>query len=406
MESKTKRHALAILLTVATIYGLIFMERTAPGLVTPVLLHRFQLSPETLTLMTVGQYLVYALMQVPVAVGGTRYRPELLLLVGSFADGAGTLLFSVSPSFWWIVTARIIVGFGDALIWLNIVSVLGRWFSHRVFGRVLGVTSMSGSLGALAATVPLAVWIQASGWRLPFGILGFALIALSGVSGLVFFFWTPINPDWRVKDSTAIPWRPVVASGSKIFGPVLSHFGFLGPFLGFISIFAIPYLRAAYHFSEVGASTFIAFGLVGSLVGGPVAGALADRFGVALPYRGVAAINLAAWGVLALVPRHLPAPVLAVLFAAMGFCNGASVLTFAAVRNLFSPDQGALAAGLANTAGFLGAVFVSLAMGLALRHGTLANRGEFFVLLPFVIVGGLGPFLLPRRIPPTNSGRQ
>jgi len=396
MESKTQRHGLLILLTVASIYGLIFMERTAPGLVTPELLRRFHLVPTTLTLMTVGQYFIYALMQVPVAVGGTRYRPELLLLVGTVADGLGTLLFSWSPSFFWIVTSRVVVGFGDALIWLNIVAVLGRWFGHRVFGRVLGLTSMSGSLGALAATVPLAFWIDQSGWRLPFTILGAGLIFLAGLSALVFFFWTPINPDWQSRHDK-LPWRQVLTSGRRLTGPMLSHFGFLGPFLGFISVFAVPYLRAAYHLSEVGASTFLAFGLVGSLIGGPVAGILADRYGVALPYRAVAGVNVLAWAALAIFPRHLPTPVLAIVFIGLGFCNGASVLTFAAIRALFQPDQGALASGLANSFGFFSAVLVALVMGLALPAGTLADHTEFVVLLPFCVLGGMGPFLIPRQ---------
>ncbi len=181
---------------------------------------------------------------------------------------------------------------------------------------------------------------------------------------------------------------------------MLSHFGFLGPFLGFISVFAVPYLRAAFHLSEVGAGTFLAFGLVGSLIAGPVAGILADRYGVAPPYRAVAGVNVLAWAALAIFPRHLPTPVLATIFIGLGFCNGASVFTFAPIRALFRPDQGALASGLANNFGFFSAVLVALValvMGLALPAGTLADHTECVVVLPFWVLGGMGPFLIPRQ---------
>ncbi|MCL4352409.1 MAG: hypothetical protein M1318_07180 [Firmicutes bacterium] len=96
---RSKSHAAIILSTLAAIYGLIFMERTAPGLVTPELLVLFHISPATLSLMTMAQYLVYAVLQIPVAIGGTRFRPERLLVLGTVADGVGTLLFAVSHSF-------------------------------------------------------------------------------------------------------------------------------------------------------------------------------------------------------------------------------------------------------------------------------------------------------------------
>ncbi len=389
-----RRHAFFILLTVALIYGLIFMQRTAPGLVTPYLLHQFDLDPQTLTLMTVGQFLMYALLQVPVAVSGTRHRPELLLVIGTLADGAGTVLFALSPGFSWIVASRVIVGFGDALIWLNIVAVLGRWFGHGVFGRVLGLTAMSGSFGALTATVPLAFWVNASGWRLPFAVMGLSLLLLALAASQVFGRWQPVNPDWPTSGES-ISWLRVRRSGRRLVGPMLSHFGFMGPFLGFLSIFAVPYLRTTYHLSEVHAGMFMAFALVGSLLGGPLMGTIADRFGVSLPYRMMAGLNLAAWATLAAMPHSLGLVPLALIFVAMGLANGSSVLTFASIRRLFTAVDGSLAAGFANTAGFTSAVLIPMAMALALpRHG-MADRAEFIVVLPFVALGGIGPFVTP-----------
>ena len=382
---RSKSHALIILSTVAAIYGLIFMERTAPGLVTPELLALFHISPAVLSLMTMGQYLVYAVLQIPVAIGGTHFRTERLLVIGTVADGVGTLLFALSHSFAMVVASRVVVGLGDALIWLNIVSVLARWFSYGVFGRVLGITAMAGNVGALVATVPLALWIDSAGWRMPFVVMGSILVGLAGVSAVIFSRLAPAHPDWKAQRAI-VPWRDVLGSGRRIAMVSLAHFGLMGPFLGFVSLLAVPYLRHAYHFSEVAAGTFLGFGLLGSLVGGPVAGLLADRLGVARPYRFVAAINLIGWMVIVVWPTHLPLVVLGLIFWILGMANGASVLTFAAVRERFPSHAVGLASGVANTAGFLSAVFVPFFMGLALSWHP-SSQIELAVVLPFAALG-------------------
>jgi hypothetical protein len=83
------------------------------------------------------------------------------------------------------------------------------------------------------------------------------------------------------------------------------------------------------------------------------------------------------------------------------------VLTFASVRRLFAPLEGSLAGGLANTVGFLAAVLVPFVMGLSLSPAGPANRLEFLVVLPFVVIGGTGPFVTPtiRRLIPSDVPR-
>lgn len=391
MKSLEKLKPVLILVTVATIYGLIFMERTAPGLITTQLLQTFHIRVSTLSWMTMGQYLIYALLQIPVAIGARRFRPERLLVVGTLADGLGTVLFGTSHDFGLIIVSRIIVGFGDALIWLNIVSVLGRWFSYGVFGRVLGLTAMSGNLGALIATVPLAVWIDGVGWRTPFVVLGIILIALAGVSLVIFTKARAVQE--LVVSRNAVPWKDVLGKTRPLVSLGLTHFGVMGPFLGFISIFAVPYLRHSYHMSEVTAGAYLALGLFGSLMGGPIAGFLSDRYGVRRPYWSIATANLLAWGALALWPHALEPWILSVVFVTLGFATGSSVLTFAAARQLFCSESAGLASGMANTAGFLSAVLVPGAIGLILANH-LGARAELLSVLPFAACGLIGTSML------------
>ncbi|NMP20887.1 MFS transporter [Sulfobacillus harzensis] len=392
MESR-RWQAILILLVLALTYGLIFMERTAPGLVTPELMRQFHLTPGILSLMTIGQYLVYAVLQIPVALGARRFRAEHLLVVGTVFDGMGTVMFGLSHSFSMVVVSRVLVGLGDALIWLNIVAVLARWFSFGIFGRVLGITGMSGNVGALVATIPLAVWVEASGWRAPFAVMGWTLIALAAASFVIFWRLRPMHPEVRVPQERA-PWDQVFRQRRELWAVALGHFGLMGPFLGFVSLYAVPYLRTNYGLNEVAASTFLAFGLAGALLGGPPAGMLADKWGVRRPYAAVTVLNALVWVVLAVF--RLPLSLMAVLFILLGAANGAAVLTFATVRERFpNPAQG-LASGIANTAGFLGAVLVPAGMGLALSlHAS--PRVELMVAVPFALSASLVGVLLKTK---------
>jgi len=393
MIQESPRALFGVFLTVALIYGLIFMERTAPGLVTPELLHLYRVSPAVLSLMTLAQYFVYATLQVPVTWVGQRWPAEALLVAGAVLDGVGTVLFGLSHTFFTVVLSRGVVGLGDALIWLNIVQVLARRFSPGIFGRIIGLVAMTGNIGAIFGTFPLAVWIQGSGWRTPFLAMGGFLIAMAAVSWGVFFRWAPA-PGATARVRRGLPWQALWQKRRRLWGPVLGHWGMMGPFLGFVSLLAVPYLETVHHVGRVTASLYMAAGLLGSLLGGPLGGFLADRFGVVWPYRFVAVENAVAWMIWAWGSAWFPHWALLTLFGLTGLANGASVLTFAVTRHFFPLEEQGLAAGLANTAGFLAAVLVPLGMGLWIsRGGSYASMIGVAGLAS--LLGVVGSFLLP-----------
>lgn len=391
-----------IVLLLAVIFGLIFMQRTGPGLVGPTLIRTFHVTPVVLSAMTVVQYLAYAVLQIPVGYWGQRYGPERFIVLGTVLDGVGTLVFGGAPSFAWIVVARFLVGIGDGFIWLNLVMVLARRVPPATYGRALGLVQMGGTTGALMASIPLAGWIEAAGWRLPFVVMGVVLVAF----GVLSRRWLGVPAGGRFAAAPEGPpigrhVRTALGYGARTLAPMATGFGFMGSFMGFSSLMLVPYLEGAYGLSRVGSSALEAAALVGMFFAAPLVGAVSDRVGRKGPLVALGLVNVLVWALMATRPTGLPGPVLVAVFAAMGCsAGGILVLMFASLREVQAPEDIGVASGLANAANFVAAGVVPLAMGAVLtRWGALPVDPRFgLMLLPPLIaalVGLVGALRMP-----------
>ncbi|WKB36110.1 hypothetical protein QS257_02215 [Terrilactibacillus sp. S3-3] len=63
--------------------------------------------------------------------------------------------------------------------------VMSKWFTAKNFSGLMGWIGMSGNLGSIFASVPLAYWIGLAGWRFPFFSLGICLLAVSFISFII-----------------------------------------------------------------------------------------------------------------------------------------------------------------------------------------------------------------------------
>ena len=113
-----------------------------------------------------------------------RFGPNYFLVVGASLTGLGTIIYSLGTHELVLFLARMLIGLGDATIWVNLVLILGQWFTNKEFVRLIGLAGMTGSLGFLLATVPFATWIDLLGWRGAFFSAGLLLC----IFGIVLFF--------------------------------------------------------------------------------------------------------------------------------------------------------------------------------------------------------------------------
>jgi MFS family permease len=378
-------------------YFLIVTQRTAPGLISDQLMKEFQVSASTIGLLTSIQFLAYAGLQVPVGVLSDRYGPNFFLIIGALLNGLGTVIYSIAPNELALLFARLLVGIGDATIWVNLVLILSQWFKVNEFIGLLGLAGMSGSLGFLMATVPFSAWISLSGWRQPFLIVG---ILLSICSLLLFVVlvkkpkqmnFISIKKEKR-REKTTVLLRQIFSS-QQAWATFLCHFGLVGTYVGFIGSWAVPYGMHVYDMTRSQASQLIMYGLMGAFIGAPLTSWISSRLNrIKRPYIIVHSVVFLSWAVFLLFNGKPPFLLLIILFLIIGFGNGSCSLTFAAVRQHFPMKKVGVASGFANTGGFISAVLLPIIFGKILDHfhSEATSVGYLFGLMIPVVFSGLG----------------
>jgi len=408
-----------VLACVTVSYMLAFMQRTGPGVISNQLQSQFHITATLLGTMVSIQYLLYMILQIPVGLFGDKYGPEKLLAAGVLLDGIGTLVFATAHAFVWLLFGRAIVGLGDALIWVNIVLILGKWFLPQEFGSLLGVVSIGGNFGALLTTIPFAAWVSVAGWRLPFVFLGALLCVTAGVSYAVFTVGT------RGKSGVAGETKQSQTSLHVVRGPLSGvmkqvlrdrtawatcacHFGAVGTYIGFVGLWAVPYFMSTYQLPRAEATWFTLTAFIGALLGGPITGAVSDKIGRRrLPYMVLQSATTLSWLSFVVWIGQPPEWVALVAMFIIGFGSGGSLLTFATIRDVTLPARSGVTSGFANTGGFLSAVLLPVIFGFVIdmasrvQHGSPANHVPasayalaFLVPTAFSFVGVVGTWIL------------
>ncbi|MDP9727618.1 MFS transporter [Alicyclobacillus tolerans] len=406
-----KRFWIGLLLCMS--YLLAFMQRTGPGVVSTTLQHTFHVSGAVLGTMTSVQYLLYMILQIPVGLSGDKLGPEKLLAAGVCLDGIGTLCFADSHQFAMLLVGRAVVGLGDALIWVNIVLIIGGYFLPSQFGALLGIVSTAGNVGALLTTIPFAAWTTVAGWREPFALLGILLVITAVFDFAVIRKKRPTldrvsvlsdQPEqFKIKP---VPIRSILSTviqDRNAWATFFCHFSAVGTYIGFVGLWAVPYFEHTYAVNRSLATTFTLTAFVGALIGGPLAGTLTDRIGSRRgTYIVLQVFICLSWLSVPLFAGQPPVLIAYMLMFVLGLGSGGSLLTFAVIRDQTPAERAGVTSGFANTGGFLSAVLLPVLFGALydahLRQGIhTAYAVAFLVPTGFTLLGVIGSLFIRER---------
>lgn len=163
----------------AAIFALGQFHRSSGAVFTPILMDRFDLSATVISGLVSAMFLAAVLTQLPQGVVLDKYGPRFMLCVSIIVVSAGSALFAVANDYWTLLTSRIIIGIGAAVLGASSQVIVARSFPQREFGYVNGMIITLGSTGGLMGTYPLAFALSRFDWVWVFGTVSLAACVLA-----------------------------------------------------------------------------------------------------------------------------------------------------------------------------------------------------------------------------------
>lgn len=204
-----RRAAVAVFLAFALAYFLSALIRAVTATLSPTLTQEFALDAGDLGLLAGGYFLGFSLTQLPLGVWLDRLGPRRVSLAFLVVAVLGCVAFSLAPSFWALLLARVLCGVGVSACLMAPLTGYRRWMSPQTQLRCNSWMLMTGSLGMVAATLPVQWLLPLWGWRPLFWGLAVGVLVAMAVIAWVVPPWPTSAPaaDATVPQGYGVVWR-------------------------------------------------------------------------------------------------------------------------------------------------------------------------------------------------------
>lgn len=135
------------------------------AVLTPVLAAELATTPALLARASGFWFLAFALMQVPVGAALDRIGPRRTASGLLAVAALGAAVFATARGGGAIEIAMLLIGIGCSPVLMAAYYIFARSFPPAVFGTLAGVLIGVGSLGNIAASLPLSLAVAGLGWR-------------------------------------------------------------------------------------------------------------------------------------------------------------------------------------------------------------------------------------------------
>jgi MFS family permease len=352
-------------------YVVTLFERYSLGVASLQARDRFGVGASVLAGFVVLQFVIYAALQVPVGVVLDRYGPKRLIVLGLVLLTAAQAAFAFAARADAAVASRVVLGAGDALIFISVIRLVASWFPPRRNPFIVQVTGVLGQLGAVGAATPLLLLLRTVGWRATF-LIASAVAALVAVTAQLALRDTPAGttrvrsraPAGRVRELLSSAWRE---PGTRL--GLWTHFAAFFPGLSFVVLWGYPFLVQGEDVPPTAASSLLVALTCAGMVIGPILGRVVGahplhRSSIVL---GVVGVTAGVWGLVLLWPVG-PAPwwLLVLLVLVMGSSSPTALIGLDFARTFNPGGRLGTAFGIVNVGGFLATSLAVVLIGVAL----------------------------------------
>ena len=365
-----------------SVYVLAVFHRTSLGVAGLEAAERFGISSAQLSTFTILQVAVYALMQLPVGALLDRYGSKRMLGVGLTLLTGAQLGFAFVGSYPLALLCRVLLGMGDAMVFISVLRLAALWFSPRRTPLVTQFTGLLGQFGALAAAGPLAAALHAFGWTPTYAVAA-SVGVVTGVALVLLVKDSPQADHHRDEVRLRALARSLRAAwlvpGTRL--GLWSHFTSQFSANMFTMLWGFPFLISGQGLTSATASVLLSLMVATAIVSSPVLGTLTARY----PFSRstfvlvIVAAAITAWTVVLLWPGRAPLWLLVALVVLIAVGGPGSMIGFDVARTFNPPTRIGSASGIVNTGGFLATLAAVALVGVVLDRVSPAGPSSWDV---------------------------
>ncbi len=190
-EQLGQRAAVIVFLAFALAYFLSALVRAITATLSPTLSSELSLDASDLGLLAGGYFFGFALTQLPLGRWLDRYGPRKVILCFLSVAVLGCAAFATATSFSGLLAARALTGMGVSACLMAPLTGYRRWLSPATQLRANSWMLMTGSLGMVAATLPVQWLMPLTGWRGLFWTLAVLIVLSMAVIAAMVPAWRP-----------------------------------------------------------------------------------------------------------------------------------------------------------------------------------------------------------------------
>lgn len=358
--------------------------QVSPSVMSHELMQDFNVTSQTLGLLSGIYFYSYAAMQLPGGVLMDYFGPQRLLTLATLICAVSTIAFGYTDSFFTACLARLMIGFGSAFAAVGAMKLAAGWFSAKRFALLTGLMVTIGMLGAIGGEAPLALLIDSYGWRQSMFFMGIAGVFLAMLI-LVIVKDGPANS--LVTLEKHLDDEPLWASLLTIIRNrqlwLVAVYGGLMYMTTpvFCGLWGVPFLMFKLHIAKATAANYISLIFVGWAIASPLWGIFSNRIGKRKPplYIGsVGALITSVSFIYAPIESKLAIQILLFLF---GIFSAAFLPAFAVAKELCNKRYVATGLSFMNMMNMIGIALAQPLIGVILDQmwgGEVVNKVRIY----------------------------
>ncbi|MCX8084235.1 MAG: MFS transporter [Calditerrivibrio sp.] len=384
---------------IISMYYLSYFYRVSTAVISPDLMRDFAITAEALGLLSGFYFYTFAAAQFPLGPILDKYGPRRTVVFFSIFTIVGSLMFALSPTYMYAVIGRALIGLGVSCAYMATLKFLSIWFSRDQFGTMSAFSMAIGNIGALTATVPLAILSNSIGWRNSFVLITFVTL----ISAILIWKFVEDKELPRSEQSSEKKGFLLILRNKNFWIVAIMQFFWFGTFVGIQGLWGGPFLMDVFGLTKTEAGKIISMIAIGFIFGGPFMGYISDKVFRSRKWVVIAGLSIFMLILVLLTKTNDSTAKLTLylLFFIYGFFGSAGIIGYSHAKERFPLSQAGTVMSWINFFAIFGAAVFQHVMGMVLdfygkqngKYPIEAYKATFFICIAGILISLILYFL-------------